>query len=454
MADPLLITNGLVVSWQPGRDLIENGAIYLADGKVGALGRSADLEKQYPDAARLDARGQLIMPGNVCTHTHFYGAFARGMAIPGPAPKDFPEILERLWWPLDQALDEDSVRYSALVCLVDAIKHGTTTLIDHHASPNTLAGSLDVIAGAVEQAGLRAVLCYEVTDRYGAKSASASIDENVRFLKASSDRNNIAATFGLHASLTISDETLAACIETAKGLNTGFHIHVAEHEADEYDSLNKSGMRVVDRLEKAGILGERTIVAHAVHVDQREKEILRDTRTWVTHQPRSNMNNAVGAADIEGMLRAGIKVCLGNDGFSNAMWDEWKAAYLLHKAHTRDPRRANGMDIMQIAIHNNAALAGKFFPDSPPGYLTEGAAADVILVDYHPTTPLMVGNLPWHILFGFEASMVTTTICAGELLMRDRELLTLDETAIAARSRELAAATWKRYQGIAEKLVR
>jgi putative selenium metabolism protein SsnA len=451
MTQSLLITNGTVVTWEPDADLIENGAVYVEDGRVVEVGAAGDLATRFPEAERLDAGGQLIMPGNICAHTHFYGAFARGLAIPGPAPKDFPEILERLWWPLDQALDEGAVRYSALVFLVDAIKHGTTTLIDHHASPNALAGSLDVIADAVDEAGLRAVLCYEVTDRYGPESAQASIEENIRFLKAARSRPNIAATFGLHASLTVSDETLAACVEAAGGLQTGFHIHVAEHEADEYDSLNKSGKRVGDRLCDAGLLGERTIVAHCVHTDIHEVELLRDSGTWVTHQPRSNMNNAVGAADIEGMLRAGVCVCLGNDGFSNNMWAEWKTAYLLHKVWHRDPRRANGMDIVQMAIHHNAALASTFFPASSPGLLIPGAAADIILVDYHPTTPLTVGNLPWHILFGFEASMVTTTLCAGRVLMRDRELLTLDEAAITARSRELVPGVWERYNTIARQ---
>ena len=448
MSNDLLITNGTIVTWEPDSDLIENGAVYTKGGKVIAVGPASGLERQYPDTERINAGGQLIMPGNVCAHTHFYGAFARGMAIPGKPPKDFPEILERLWWPLDQALDEEAVRYSALVCLVDAIKHGTTTLIDHHASPNALAGSLDVIADAVDEAGLRAVLCYEVTDRYGPESMRASIAENVRFLRAAKDRPNIAASFGLHAALTVSDETLDACVEAADGLATGFHIHVAEHEADEYDSLHRYGKRVVERLADRGILGGRTIVAHGVHVNLREAEILRDTGTWLSHQPRSNMNNAVGAADVEGMMALGIPVCLGNDGFSNNMWAEWKTAYLLHKVAHRDPRRANGMDIVEMAIHNNGALANIFFPDAPPGLLMPGSAADIILVDYHPTTPLTSGNLPWHILFGFESSMVTTTICAGQVLMRDRQLLTLDEAAITARSREIVPGVWDRYRQI------
>jgi cytosine/adenosine deaminase-related metal-dependent hydrolase len=248
--------------------------------------------------------------------------------------------------------------------------------------------------------------------------------------------------------LSLSEETLADCVAAAAGLEAGFHIHAAEHEEDEYDSLARYGRRVVDRLAAAGILGPRSIVAHAVHIDAAESRLLRETGTWVTHQPRSNMNNAVGAAEIEGMLRLGIPVCLGNDGFSNNMWAEWKAAYLLHKVAHRDPRRANGLAIVEMAVTNNAALGRLFWPAAPLGELTPGAAADITLVDYHPTTPLTAGNLAWHIIFGFESSMVTTTIAGGRLLMRDRQLLTLDEEKITARSRELAARVWQRFEEI------
>ncbi|MEE9216144.1 MAG: amidohydrolase family protein, partial [Anaerolineales bacterium] len=245
--------------------------------------------------------------------------------------------------------------------------------------------------------------------------------------------------------LTLSDDTLSACAERAPA-GTGFHIHVAEHEADEDDSQAKSGMRVVDRLAKHGILNETTIVAHAVHVNDREIEILADRGSWVSHQPRSNMNNAVGVAEVEEMLRAGVNVCLGNDGFSNAMWEEWKGAYLVHKVWRRDPRRMSGGDVIQMAVHNNSDLASKFFPGAPVGVIEPGAHADLIFVDYHPTTPLSSDNLPWHILFGFHESMVTTTIVAGNVLMNERELLTLDEAEITARSRTLAPAMWDRYR--------
>ncbi len=445
----MLIHNARLVTWSEPDQLLEDHALLIDGGKIVEVGPEGELISRHTQAEKLDARGQIVMPGNICAHTHFYSAFARGLAIPGRAPRDFPEILRKLWWPLDKSLTTEDVRVSAQICLLDAIRHGTTTLIDHHASPNAIAGSLDAIAEAVDEAGLRAVLCYEVTDRDGEEKAKAGIEENVRFLERCKDGNvaegRIAATFGLHASLTLSAETLDAC-RTAAARDTGFHIHVAEHEADEEDSLAKSQMRVVKRLSEHDILGKRTIAAHAIHVDAHEIELLAESGTWVTHQPRSNMNNGVGVADVERLMRSGVRVGLGNDGFSNAMWEEWKTAYLLHKVWNRDPRRMPGDVLVEMAVRNNADLAHVFFSDAPIGQISPGAHADLIFVDYHAITPLTAGNLPWHILFGFRDSMVTTTIVAGTILMKDRELLTLDEPAIAARAGELAPGVWQRYQ--------
>lgn len=444
----MIIINGKLITWGEPNRILEGQALRVSNEHIAEIGPQAELLAQYPREERLDAAGQYVMPGNICAHTHFYGAFARGLAIPGSAPKDFPEILQKLWWPLDKSLTPVDVRFSTLVMLVDAIKHGTTTLIDHHASPNAIDGSLDVIAEAVEESGARAVLCYEVTDRDGDQKARAGIRENLRFIERTQKekvaQGRVAATFGLHASLTLSEETLTACREAVPG-ETGFHIHVAEHEADEYDSLAKSGLRIVDRLEKHGILGPKTIVAHAVHVDAREISLLAQSGTWVSHQPRSNMNNGVGVAQVESLMRAGVDVCLGTDGFSHTMWEEWKTAYLLQKVWHRDPRRMSGMDVARMAAYNNARLAEVFFPGGPLGVLAPGALADIIFVDYHPQTPLIAENLPWHIVFGFHESMVTTTIVAGKVLMQDSQLLNLDEEAIAARARQLAPKVWERY---------
>lgn len=445
----MLITNANLITWGEENKILIDQAMLIKDGKIAQIGSKKELAALYPEVEQLDARGQYVMPGNICAHTHFYGAYARGLAIPGSAPKDFPEILEKLWWPLDRALDADSVRASADVMLLDAIKHGTTTLIDHHASPNAIEGSLDMISDAVDQSGLRAVLCYEVTDRNGMQGAETGIQENLRFIQRSMSGKvadgRVAGMFGLHASLTLSETSLEKCRSLAPD-GIGFHIHVAEHEADEYDSLAKSGLRVVDRLHKHGILGPRSIVAHAVHVDTQEVNLLLESGTWVTHQPRSNMNNGVGVAQVESLLRLGVPVCLGTDGFSHTMWEEWKTAYLLHKVWHRDPRRMNGSDVAKMGAVNNAALAGSFFPGAPLGVIKSGAHADLIFVDYKPYTPLTPGNLPWHIIFGFHESMVTTTMVAGNVLMRDRRVLTMDEEEIVARAQALAPGVWQRYQ--------
>ncbi len=440
----MLIVHGLVLTMSEG-GVLEDGAVRISDGVIDAVGSTAEVTKCFPEDEVLDADGMLVMPGLICAHTHFYGAFARGMAVPGEPPRTFVQILERLWWKLDRALDEESVRISAQVALSDAIRHGTTTLFDHHASPNFIDGSLDVIADVVEEAGVRASLAYEVTDRNGPEGALAGIRENVRFLRRlrSNPSPRLAGTFGLHASLTLSDETLERCRAEAEPLGAGFHIHVAEGREDVDDSLRKSGKRVVHRLLDLGILGPRSIAAHAVHVDPWEIEALRSSGTWVSHQPRSNMNNAVGVADVPSMLRGGMKVVLGNDGFSNDMFMEMKFAYLLPKVWRGDPRLMGADQVIRMAVENNARLASEAF-GFPVGKLEPGAAADIILLDYRPYTPVTDGNFPWHIVFGVSGSHVDTTIVGGKVLMRGRKLLTLDEERIAARGLEIAPAVWQR----------
>jgi len=444
----MLITNGILVTWKDDNRVLEGWALRVDGGKITHIAEQAELLKQFPDEEKLDAHGQVVMPGNICAHTHFYGAYSRGLGIPGDAPSGFVEILEKLWWPLDKALDKKSVAASANVCLLDAIRHGTTTLFDHHASPAFIEGSLDEIYKTIEASGIRASLCYEVTDRNGLDQADEGIRENVRFaefVKKNRPLNGrVTASFGLHAGMTLSDATLEKA-RRAIPEGIGFHTHVAESESDEYDSLKKSGMRVVDRLQKFGILGPKTIIAHAVHVDVREMELIAQSGAWVSHQPRSNMNNAVGMSLVESMDRMGIKMCLGNDGFSNTMWDEWKAAYLAHKLWNRDPRRMNGSLVAKMATQQNRNLVSNQFQNIEVGILKPGTQADLIFVDYHPFTPMTAGNIPWHILFGFNESLITTTMVDGVILMKNREILSMDEEKVFAEARQLAPEVWQRY---------
>ena len=441
----MLITNATVITYEVPNRILQNHAVYLSGDQIQEVGPTTRLEHKYPKARTIDANDQFLLPGGICAHTRFHRAFGRGLGIPQPAPRDLAEILEKFWWPLERSLVYEDVRYSALLSLVDAIRNGTTTLFDHHSSPQAVDGSLDVIAEAVDASGLRAVLSYEVTDREGEGVTDASIKENLRFLglAPAGTKTRIAGMFGLDASIRLAGATLQACRAAAPS-ETGFQVMTAESESDEYDCLRKTGMRVVDRLHTHGILGPRTVAAHCVHVDALETKLLAETHTWMAHAPRSNMYTGVGSAPVDSLMRAGVRVCLGTDGLSHGMWDEWKAAYALHKTSARDPRPVSSSQVAQIAIQNNAALANMYFPASPLGRISPGAAADLILVDYRPPTPLTVENMQEHVIFGFHSGMVTTTIAGGKLLMKDRELLTLDEVEIAARARELAKRVWGR----------
>ena len=440
----MIITNGKIITWTEPNQILEGFDLLIRAGKISSIQKSGQLQTAFPQEEILDAEGKWVMPGNICAHTHFYGAYSRGMAIPGPAPRDFSEILASLWWKLDKALDEEGVYYSALTLLIDAIKYGTTTLFDHHASPNVIDGSLDIIYKALHESGLRASLCYEVTDRDGKEKAKAGMRENSRFIRRAAGGKLdalVRAHFGLHASLTVSDETLEAAVNENNG-QAGFHAHAAEGLIDETDALQKYGKRVIKRFADRGILGPRTILAHGVHLDETEMDLLKASGTWLSHQPRSNQNNAVGVTPVPEMLARGVKVCLGNDGFSNAMWDEWFSSYLIQKDHAHNPGVMTGDQIVKMAITHNSELATTTFDGLQIGKIVPDAAADLIFVDYQPITPLSAGNLPWHILFGFRSGMVTMTMVAGKILMQNRKLLFLDEAAIAAKSREVAARTW------------
>ena len=452
----ILVGNGTIVTLGSDNQLVEQGAVLVQGSRIAAIGSAAALRQQYSNAQYIDASGGLIMPGFLCTHTHFYSAFARGMAIPGEPPRNFPEILERLWWRLDKLLTLEDTRVSAEIFLADAIRHGTTCVVDHHASPNAVDGSLDVIAGAVEQAGMRACLAYEVSDRDGPAVSEAGIRENERFIRAlraerrqQAEAGMIAASYGLHASFTLSPATLERCAAGGADAGVGFHIHVAEDISDENDSVTRYGMRVADRLEANHILGPRSIAAHCVHVNSGEMSRLAETHTNSVHNPRSNMNNAVGRAPVEEMVQAGINVGLGNDGFSMNMMQEMKAAYLLHKLALGDPRVMPGDLVLNMAFQHNAriinAIFSPFSSDFPPvGQLSVGAAADLVVLDYLPPTPLSSGNFPWHLIFGMDGQHVNSTMVAGRWLMRDRQLLTLDEARIHARARELSRALWQK----------
>lgn len=444
----MLITNATVVTYQKQNQVLKNHSVYIEGNKILDVLPDRQAAIKYPLVEKYNVDGKLVLPGAICAHTHFYGAFSRGMAIPGDAPANFYEILQKLWWPLDRSLTEKDVEYSALLCLVDAIKHGTTTLFDHHASPRFIDGSLDLLAQSVNRAGLKAGLCYELTDRNGKSERDAGFAENLRFISAQQavPDSNIVALFGLHAPLTLEPDTLQKLAEADDG-TFGFHIHVAEGKDDQAYTQATFKKDPVPLMKEFGIISERSILAHCVNISDEDIDILAKSGVWVTHQPRSNMNNAVGVAKVEKMLQRGVNLALGNDGFSNSMWDEMKTAYLLHKIANSDPRAMNGYTLMEMAATINARMASQFFR-MPIGEVQPGNSADLMVVDYRPPTELNQYNFPWHLLFGFRESMIESTISNGEFVMKERQLLTLDEKEIAAKCVELSGGVWDRYNNL------
>ena len=437
----LLIKNATLVSLGENNQVTFDAALRVVDGQVEAMGPQAEISGSADEI--IDARGRVLMPGLVCSHHHFYSTMARGMNPPGEPASNFTEILERLWWKVDRALTMEDVKLSAQVPLLESIRNGTTTIVDHHASPSCRDGSLDTIADAVREAGLRACLCYEVSDR---NVEGAGIEENARFMKRCAEEggDDLRAMMGLHASFTCNDKTLERCVDAAKPFAAGFHIHVAEDQADVDHSLKTYGKRVVHRLADMGLAGPKSIFVHAIHVDESEMDRLAETDTMVVHNPESNMNNAVGAARVIDLINKGVLVGLGTDGMSSDMFSQMRAAYLLQRQALGDPRVAF-MEAPQMMLAGSAALARRLF-DLPLGELKVGGPADMIILDYLAPTPLSADNFLGHLIFGMVDATVDTTIAKGKVLMQNKKIRVMDEEAIYARSRELTPAVWQRVQ--------
>jgi putative selenium metabolism protein SsnA len=346
---------------------------------------------------------------------------------------------------VDKAIEGEDITLSAQIPLIECIRNGTTTIIDHHASPSMRDGSLDLIEAAVREAGLRASLCYEVSDR---NQPGGGIKENERFIKkVGQGDGQIAAMMGMHASFTLSDETIETCVGIAKDAGVGCHIHVAEDAADRADSLEKYGVPTVERLQRLKVTGKKSIFVHCVHVDESEMDTVAATGTVIVHNPESNMNNAVGVTQVLKMLQKGILVGLGSDGMSSDMLSQMRCAYLLHRLDNRDPRVAF-MESPRLLLQNNADIVERQF-GVRVGELAEGRPADLAILDYQPPTPLHENNFLGHLIFGLVDATVDTTVCRGQILMQNKQILSLDEERIAARSREVAPQMWKRLQEFA-----
>jgi len=428
----MILTGGTVVSSLDPVQIARHD-VHVANGRVAADG----------GAERRDCSGCLVVPGNVCAHTHLYSALARGMPYDLAPPENFLQILQRIWWRLDRALDEESVRASALVGGMEALLSGTTTLVDHHASPNAIDGSLDVIEDALRSLGIRSVLCYETSDRDGPERAQAGLAENRRFAERAR-REQLLLTRGLigaHASFTLSDETLAACADAARELEVGLHIHAAEDAVDEHDSVVLHGIGVAARLAHAGALDGRTLLAHGVHLDDHEIALVHAADASLAHNARSNMSNAVGRARLDAL---GPRVALGTDGIGSDMFEESRTAYF----RLREDDRGIGPDWPLRRLAEGARFVGAAFGEQRLGKIEVGAPADLVVLDYATPAPLHASSFPGHWVFGLGSRSVRDVMVAGEWVVLDRRLTRMDHQELAANACVQADRLWKRLDDI------
>ena len=437
----LLITNGRVLTRDADNPYLPDGAVAIKGDSILEVGARKVLAERYPNAERIDAHGSVIMPGLINAHTHIYSGLARGLSISGNNPTSFLEVLEGTWWNIDRHLTLDMTRASAYATILECIRNGVTTIFDHHASFCEIPGSLFAIRDVARELGMRACLCYEVSERDGAEKCDQSIRENAEFARwaRSEDNDMIRAMFGGHALFTISDRTFEKMVKANDGM-TGFHIHVAEGMNDVYDSLRNYGCRPVNRLLYNGILGERTLLGHCIHVSPAEMDIIRQTGTMVVNNPESNMGNAVGCAPALKMLEKGITVGLGTDAYTHDMLESLKVFLLIQRHNAALPNVA-WSEAMAMLFDNNRQVATKYF-HKPLGVLKRGAAADVIVMDYPAFTPFSQENVDGHILFGMMGRSCRTTIIDGRVLYRDRAFVDIDEERINAWTLEQSKKLW------------
>jgi putative selenium metabolism protein SsnA len=438
----LLIKNGTLITLGAKPSVLIDHSVLVENGMIKKIADRTSFKASFD--REIDASGMVVMPGFINIHTHFYSAFVCGIGGIEPA-NNFTGVLKNLWWRLDRALTLDDCYYSAFTMLLEGIRHGVTAVIDHHSSPFAITGSLDRVADAVREVGVRACLCYEVSDRDGVSATMEGLAENVEFHKKNIKHPNdlIRTLFGLHASFTLSDVTLEVASRQGRELGMGFHIHVAESEVDQEFTIKNYGSRVVERLNNFGILNNKTIAAHCVHVNEREIEILADTSTIVAHNPQSNLNNAVGISDILALQRENILVGLGTDAMTTNMTEELRVALWAQHLRTNNPS-TGFMETAETLLKTNA-IVGKRIWDLLMGEISEGAAADLIMIPYNPRTPMFDDNVYGHILYGISQMPVDTTIVAGKVLMHNRKLqIDIDEDEITTRAREQAKKLWAR----------
>ena len=439
----LVLKNANLIQFYPPKinynvDVVIENEIIIDTGR--------DIGDNYKADKILNLDGKFISTGLVCSHNHFYSALARGIIADIKPSNDFVSILNNLWWRLDRALDEESLHYSGLIGALESIKSGTTSVLDHNASPSFITGSLTTLKKAFETAGLRGILAYEITDRNGIDGMTEGINESIEFIKNIEEEKKsgdskylIEAAVGAHAPFTLSDNSLKQIHDAIINTNRGLHIHVSEDQYDSSFSHHHFGKDVLQRLDEFSLLNEKSIIAHGVYLTDNDISILNKKNSFLIHNPRSNMNNGVGYMDS---LHKVKNVGIGTDGIGSNMFEEIKFGFFKNS----DSKGKLTMDDFLKFLQNGNTLLERYF-DKKFGKIEKGYIADIVIYDYIPPTNLVDENLAGHFIYGFASRDVETVIINGSIVYENRKF-PFEINSIYSEARTVAKKLWDRINHI------
>ncbi|MCR5731732.1 MAG: putative aminohydrolase SsnA [Sphaerochaetaceae bacterium] len=436
-----VIKNVRVMQTEPPFEVLNGVDVVISGDTITGVGKGIAADVKADKV--IEGKNRVLMPGNVCSHHHYYSGLSRGMLISAGPQTDFIQVLKEWWWRLDRGLDEEACYYSSLICSLDAIAAGTTTCIDHHASPNYIKGSLSTIAKGMEEVGVRGATCYEVTDRNGGmKEVEAGVEENVRFAKevdsrkANGEKVLCEAMIGGHAPFTIPDEGLKLMSEAVKETDRGMHLHCAEDKYDVIHSHHIYGKDIVKRLEENDLLSNKTLLVHGLFLNDDEIKTINAHDCFFAHNGRSNMNNGVGylkrITDVKNLV-------IGTDGCGGNMFEELKIAFFKHKDEHLPFWPA---DYVKALNRGNRLVETCFGDGRKWGKVEKGYTADLVLLNYHNPTPLKKENAAGHFVWGMASGHVDTVLVDGKVVMEDRVFAGLDVDAIYAKASEVAQRVW------------
>ncbi|MGE5353439.1 MAG: putative aminohydrolase SsnA [Acidobacteriota bacterium] len=443
----IVLKNANIINLYPPQ-VEKNLDVVIKGNKIASKGNHSPQEskdkQKSKDIKVIDCSGKYVSPGLVCSHNHFYSMLARGIMAGIKPSKDFIGILKNLWWRLDTALDEESLYYSAITGALEAIKCGTTAVIDHNASPSFIRGSLSTLKTCFLKAGLRGILCYEVTDRNGKPGALEGVEESVDLIKSidcgnlkSKEDSLVEGAIGAHALFTLSDDSLKLISHAVSETKRGIHIHAAEDQFDSSYSHRYHEMDIVERLESFGLLNEKAILAHGVHLKENEIELMNKYSSFLVHNPRSNMNNSVGYSDKLSLID---NLTLGTDGIGSDMLEELKMGFF----KSSDARSPLILTRLIQALQNGNMILERYFGQNF-GRVEEGFTADLVIFDYNSPTPVVSENLPGHLAFGLSSKNVETVIINGRIVMESGEF-PFDTHPIYEKSRKQASRLWEKIK--------